>query len=419
MTTLSVVIPAYNEEDGIAAIVDRVLATEPALQAVGVDALECVVVDDGSADRTAEIVEGYMVRGVRLIRQPNRGYGGALKTGFQAARGELLGFLDADSTYPPEYFPQMCRVALDGADVVIGSRMAGASSEMPLVRRVGKRIIAPLLSLVAGVRISDSASGQRVLRREVLPLLYPLPDTLDFTPAMSTRALHEDLRMVEVAIPYKERSGRSKLSVVRDGLRFFKSIVWTALTYNPVRIFGGLGLALLLLAAVVGGLPLLGHLFGAQARWPFPQLFGALVLAVAGVTLYTTGTSFSYIVKLFHRRRIRQGLFGPRGNGRKIERHYWWLGLLAVLLGVAVYAAAAIFDLTNPAMAASWFAPVTSALLVLTGVQLVSAWGLARVLAELNERDGLAERDLNGAATLLDAGPDRQHADDRTAYAAV
>jgi glycosyltransferase involved in cell wall biosynthesis len=419
MTTLSVVIPAYNEEDGIAAIVDRVLATEPALRSAGVDALECVVVDDGSSDHTAEIVEGYVARGVRLIRQPNKGYGGALKTGFQAARGELLGFLDADSTYPPEYFPQMCRVALDGADVVIGSRMSGASSEMPLVRRVGNTIFATLLSLVAGVRISDSASGQRVLRREVLPLLYPLPDTLDFTPAMSTRALHEDLRMVEVAIPYKERSGRSKLSVVRDGLRFFKSIVWTALTYNPVRIFGGLGLALLLIGLVVGGLPLLAHLFGAQASWPFPRLFGALVLAVAGVTLYTTGTSFSYIVKLFHRRHIRQGLFGPRGNGRKIERHYWWLGLLAVLTGAGAYAAAAIFDLTNPAMAASWFAPVVSALLVLTGVQLVSAWGLARVLAELNERDGLAERDLNGAAALLDAAVDRQHAEDRTAYAAI
>ena len=67
MTTLSVVIPAYNEEDGIAAIVDRVLATEPALRAAGVDALECVVVDDGSSDRTAEIVEGYVGSGVRLI----------------------------------------------------------------------------------------------------------------------------------------------------------------------------------------------------------------------------------------------------------------------------------------------------------------------------------------------------------------
>ncbi len=151
MTTLSVVIPAYNEEDGIAAIVERVLAIEPSLRAAGVAALECIVVDDGSRDRTAAIVEQYAPR-VRLIRQINKGYGGALKTGFNAASGELLGFLDADSTYPPEYFPEMCKVALDGADLVIGSRMAGASSEMPLVRRVGNTIFATLLSLVAGVR---------------------------------------------------------------------------------------------------------------------------------------------------------------------------------------------------------------------------------------------------------------------------
>lgn len=393
MTTLSVVIPAYNEEDGIAAIVERVLAIGPELAAAGVAGLECIVVDDGSKDRTAAIVAGFGPR-VRLIRQRNKGYGGALKTGFCAARGELLGFLDADSTYPPECFPAMCRAALDGADIVIGSRMAGAHSEMPLVRRVGNTIFATLLSLVAGVRISDSASGQRVLRRAVLPAIYPLPDTLDFTPAMSTRALHEGLTVVELPIPYKERSGRSKLSVLRDGLRFLKSIVWTALTYNPVRIFGGLGLGLLLLALLVAALPLAAQLAGAAGGRPFPLLFGALVLAVAGVTLYTTGTTFSYVVALFHRRPVRQGLFGRRGNGRKIEKHYWWLGLLAVLLGVGLYAAAVAFDLTDPARPASWFAPVASALLVLTGVQLVAAWSLARVLAELSRRDEEAQADL-------------------------
>lgn len=398
MTTLSVVIPAYNEEDGIAAIVDRVLAIGPQLAEAGVEGLECIVVDDGSSDRTAAIVQGYGER-VRLIRQQNRGYGGALKTGFNAAQGELIGFLDADSTYPPERFAQMCRLALDGADIVIGSRMAGEHSEMPLVRRVGNTIFASLLSVVAGVRISDSASGQRVLRRSALPMIYPLPNTLDFTPAMSTRALHEGLNIVETPIPYKERSGRSKLSVVHDGLRFFKSIVWTALTYNPVRIFGGVGLALLLLSVLM----LAGQVFlvlgAGLPGWSFPQIFGALVLAVAGVTLYTTGTSFSYLVALFHHGSIRQGLFGRRGNGRRIEKHYWWLGLLAIVVGLGTYLAAAFFDLTNPALAASWFAPVVSALLVLTGVQLMSAWSLARVLAELSRRDAEKEADLNWTYT--------------------
>lgn len=398
MTTLSVVIPAYNEEDGIADIVERVLAIQPALAEAGVDDLECIVVDDGSRDRTAEIVRSRFGARVNLISQPNKGYGGALKTGFRAARGELLAFLDADSTYPPEYFPQLCQAIFNGADLVIGSRMAGERSEMPLVRRVGNFIFANLLSLVAGVKISDSASGQRVIRREALPALYPLPDTLDFTPAMSTRALHENLRMVEVPIPYKERSGRSKLSVVRDGLRFFKSIVWTALTYNPVRIFGGLG-ALLLMLGLVVLLAEAASVLAVGAAWSFPMLFGALVLGVAGVTLYTTGTSFSYIVRLFHKRPIRQGLVGRHGNGRRIERHYWWLGLLSIVAGLAVYVTAAAFNLTDPAVfAASWFAPVVSALLVLAGVQLVSAWGLARLLAELAVRDGAAARDLLGEA---------------------
>jgi glycosyltransferase involved in cell wall biosynthesis len=399
MTMLSIVIPAYNEEDGIAAIVERVLAIEPMLPKVGVDSLECIVVDDGSKDKTAEIVRSYTK--VRLICQQNKGYGGALKTGFQAARGELLGFLDADSTYPPEYFPQMCKIALDGADLVIGSRMAGEKSEMPLVRRVGNFIFANLLSLVAGVRISDSASGQRIIRREVLPSLYPLPDTLDFTPAMSTRALHENLKMVEMAIPYKERSGRSKLSVVKDGMRFFKSIVWTALTYNPVRIFGGLGGIMLLLGVLLAGLSF--GAFIAQAAWNFPMLFGALVLMVGGVTLYTTGTSFSYIVALFHKRPIRQGMFGPRGNGRKIEKHYWWLGILSVIGGIAAYAFSAALNITNPGNPASWFIPTVSALMVLAGLQLISAWGLARVLAELSVRDGHAARDMgfDGTASAV------------------
>ncbi|HMO57668.1 MAG TPA: glycosyltransferase family 2 protein [Roseiflexaceae bacterium] len=407
MSMLSVVIPAYNEEDGIAAILDRVLAIEPDLKAMGIE-LECIVVDDGSRDRTAEIVQNYVPR-VRLVRQQNKNYGGALKTGFQVAQGDLLGFLDADSTYPPEYFPQMCKLALDGADLVIGSRMSGAHSEMPLVRRIGNFIFANLLSLVAGVKISDSASGQRVLRREILPMLYPLPDTLDFTPAMSTRALHENLKMVEMPIPYRERSGRSKLSVVHDGMRFFKSIVWTALTYNPVRIFGGLGAILLFLAVILVGVAFGLQVAGSVASWPFPMLFGALVLAVGGITLYTTGTSFSYIVALFHRRSIRQGMFGPRGNGRKIEKHYWWLGLLSILGGVGVYAAAVAFDLTNPALATSWFAPVASALMVLTGVQLVSAWSLARVLAELSIREGQASDDLTKATSgviTVSAGPE-------------
>ena len=117
----------------------------------------------------------------------NGGYGAALKTGFAAARGELIGFLDADGTYPPEKFPDLCRAALaHDADIVIGSRMAGAASEMPLVRRIGNFIFANLVSLVSAQRITDSASGMRAsrsrYRAHLSPARWAEPDTCDEHP---------------------------------------------------------------------------------------------------------------------------------------------------------------------------------------------------------------------------------------------
>jgi glycosyltransferase involved in cell wall biosynthesis len=396
VTTLSIVIPAYNEENGIAEIVERVLSVRPAVAKAGVEGFELIVVDDGSRDRTAEIAQGYAE--VRVIRQPNRGYGGALKTGFREARGELLAFLDADGTYPPEAYPDLCRAALEhDADLVVGSRMSGARSEMPLTRRVGNTLFATLLSLLSSTRVSDSASGMRVFKKDAVNHLYPLPDGLNFTPAMSTRAIFENLKIVEVPIEYSERVGRSKLSVLRDGFRFLHSIVWTVFTYNPVRVFGLAGFALIALGLIVA-------LTGAGSAGPeFPRLFGALVLAVAGVNLFSIGTLFNYVVSLFHRREIRQGLFGRPVLRRPLERHFGWMGALAIAMGVAIYVVASINNWTAASSPAPWFAPAASSLLALTGMQLMAAWFLSRVMADLTARDVRAQLDLNGDAKPADS----------------
>jgi glycosyltransferase involved in cell wall biosynthesis len=97
----------------------------------------------------------------------NRGYGAALKTGFNHASGDLIGFLDADGTYPPEYFPRLCEKAMNGADLVIGSRMSGEKSEMPITRRLGNLFFAGLISLLGRQRVTDSASG--IEAADVLP----------------------------------------------------------------------------------------------------------------------------------------------------------------------------------------------------------------------------------------------------------
>src|SRR5262249_51018716 len=147
-------------------------------------------------------------------------------------------------------------------------------------------------------KVTDSASGMRIFKHALLPRLYPLPDGLNLTPVMSTRALHERLVMIEEPIPYQERIGRSKLSVVRDGMRFAQSIVWTALYYNPVRPLGLIALMALAIAAFTGlGLVIL-RLQGVQSISAFGAfvLFLALVLAVAGVSILALGMSFNYFV---------------------------------------------------------------------------------------------------------------------------
>lgn len=373
-------------------------ATAPDLAAVGVEELEVIVVDDGSLDRTAEIVAG-MGGKVRLVRhERNLGYGAALKTGFRHATGSLLGFLDADGTYPPEYFPHLCQAVLEGAELAIGSRMSGAESQMPLVRRVGNALFAALVTLVGGQRVRDSATGMRVLRQEVLSRLYPLPDGLHFTPAMSTRAIHEHLRIVEVPIPYHERAGRSKLSAARDGVRFLRAIVWTALLYNPVRIFGGLGLLATGIALGLGGWFVALRVAGVTTfkAWHVAALYGALVFGVCGVSLFTLGSTFNYLISLFYERPIRQGLFGRPILSPWLDRQFGWMGFLAAVAGTAVGVASLVLGVGGWKIDRLWLYLLGSALFILMGVQLMVSWVVMRVLEEISRRDRQVDQDLWG-----------------------
>jgi hypothetical protein len=399
MCTLSVVIPAYNEEQGIAEIMNRVLSIRPGLTEVGVDALELLVVDDGSRDRTVEIAQSIAQsdRDVVVIQHAvNRGYGGALKTGFSHARGEIIGFLDADGTYPPEYFPQLCREALNGSDLVIGSRMAGASSQMPVTRRVGNVFFAGLLTLLGWQRITDSASGMRVFKREVLPVVYPLPDGLNLTPVMSTRAVHEGVKMAEVAIPYSERLGRSKLSVVRDGLLFLESMVWTVMAYNPVRVLGILGLIGTGLAFLTGLGLVIARLSGVTAigPWGVAALFAALVFAVTGISLFALGAASNYLVSLFYKQEVRQGLFGKPFFKAPLEGKFGWIGVAFGLAGVVLGAVSLALGINGWDLTRLWLYLLGSAMLILVGFQMVSYWALMRVLEDLSRREQLIHRDM-------------------------
>jgi len=404
MSCLSVVIPAYNEERGIAEIIQRVLEVKDSLVEVGVDDLDLIVVDDGSRDQTADITAEIADQReeVRLINHAkNQGYGAALKTGFSHARGDLIGFLDADGTYPPEYFPQLCAAAMNGSDLVIGSRMSGAASQMPVTRRIGNWFFARLLTWLSSQKVTDCASGMRVFKRDMLERIYPLPNGLNLTPVMSTRALHEGISMTEVPIPYSERVGRSKLSVVRDGSVFLQSMIWTALTYNPVRIFGvmglgGVGLAFLILGGIV-----IARLRGITqiGPWGVASLYAALVAAVAGISLFALGATFNYLVSLFYKQPIRQGLFGRPLFTPSLDHHFGWMGALGALAGLGLSVFSLWLGVQGWEIARLWLYLLGGALLMLSGVQMVIYWILMRVLDELRQRDERIGQDMVGGLT--------------------
>jgi hypothetical protein len=397
MPMLTIVIPAYNEENGIEEIARRVLAVKPALAEVGVDELELIVVDDGSKDRTGEIAGS--IEGVTLIRQKNKGYGGALKTGFNHAKGELIGFLDADGTYPPEYFPKLCVEALKGADLVIGSRMAGEKSQMPLTRRVGNFFFANLLTLVSRQKVSDSASGQRVFKREILAKMLPLPNGLNLTPVQSARALHEQMKIVEVPIPYSERVGRSKLSVVHDGRVFLQSILWTVMMYNPVRILGLIGLAGMSITALALILLTVDRLSGNTTLGPLgvAGVFVAAISGAVGVSLYTLGVTFNRLVRMFNPEPVvKQGVFGGLIFRQSPDRYFGWMGIGSFFAGLIMALIILALGFGGLTIVQQWLYLLGSTILILVGIQLLISWLFTRVLDEVSQREELTKQDLIG-----------------------
>jgi glycosyltransferase involved in cell wall biosynthesis len=252
---LLIVIPALNEEAGIESIIQRTLEARSVIMARSpVTAVDITVVSDGSTDRTVDIARRYSDRIRLIVFEKNRGYGAAIKEGWARSDAELLGFLDADGTCDPVFFADLCQaLERDDSDVALGNRLH-ARSRMPALRRAGNFLFARMLTLFSAVKVRDTASGMRVVRRASLPKLLPLPDGLHFTPAMSARALlDDDLRISEEDMPYHERTGTSKLKVWRDGLRFLKTILESAFLYRPsapLELVGflALGLAVFLMA---------------------------------------------------------------------------------------------------------------------------------------------------------------------------
>jgi len=391
---LSIIIPAYNEESGIGKTIERIWNSKEKIIENGMEDVEIIVVNDCSTDDTFDEVSKYDVK--LITHKHNKGYGAALKTGFRNANGDLLAFLDADGTYPPEYLYKLCRELIDNdADIVVGSRLAGKYTEMSKIRYMGNRFFAKFLGILTGSKITDTASGMRVFKKSVLPRIYPLPDDLEFTPVMSTRAVHEDLKMMEDPITYQERMGESKLSPSRHGYRFLMGMLSMVTQYRPLKIFGTIGL-LLILAGVLIGMPSLVYYIQTHTvpDYLIYRSMASLILIAGGINLVTFGILSDIIVHVLHGKemntcRVRKFVYSPHFFAR-----YDILGVILIVLGIVLNMPMMLEYITTMNITLHWSYIISGALLIILGVQLFTSNTLARTIKEICEREKNIQRDI-------------------------
>ncbi|HKC50493.1 MAG TPA: glycosyltransferase family 2 protein [Myxococcota bacterium] len=284
---VTIVVPAYNEHDAIEGVVERLDALALAVP------VEILVVDDGSTDGTAQVLERLKSRFSKLRLEKhlvNRGYGAALKTGFARARHDVVVITDGDGTYPENKIQELLARIDDGADMAVGSR-TGADVHIPFVRRPAKAFLRGLASFLAGTPIPDLNSGLRAIRRELVLMYRPiLPSGFSFTTTITLAALTNDHRVDYVPIDYAKRAGLSKIKPLRDTIGFTALILRTVMYFNPLKVF--VPLALLI------GLGLAGSLyFDCFVTSPANLSDKSVVLFIAFLQVLAVGTLADLVEK--------------------------------------------------------------------------------------------------------------------------
>jgi dolichyl-phosphate beta-glucosyltransferase len=234
--TYSIVIPAYNEEPRLAATLDSVLAY---VHAQAWDA-EVLVVNDGSRDRTLEIVQTFAAKDpvLRLVQNPgNRGKGFSVRNGMLHARGRIVLFTDADLSSPIEEAAKLFNALDEGADIAIGSRWLRSETQthrQPLHRQLFGRIFNVLLRLTLGLQFADTQCGFKAFKRPAVDAIFPLQkiERWGFDPEILFLARKFKFKVKEVPVAWGH-SGDTRINPLIDGSRMFQEMLrirWNDIT---------------------------------------------------------------------------------------------------------------------------------------------------------------------------------------------
>ncbi len=299
--TLSVVVPAYNEERSLVRCVERV-------RAIADDdlTLEIIVVDDASTDRTRRLAEDLSRRypEVRVLRhEKNQGKGAALQTGFRMATGDFVAIQDADLEYDPCDLKRLLGPLVTGtADVVIGSRFLGGNPHRVLYfwHSVGNRFLTLLSNMFTDLNLTDMETCYKVFRREILQQIELHEKRFGFEPEIVAHLARMRLRIVEMGISYNGRTyAEGKKIGARDGFRALYCIARYNMPHAPLPVqFGGY--------VLVGGLAAVANVI------LFAALRGVTSTWIAAPAAFALAAALNYVlcVSLLFRRRAEWSTFG-------------------------------------------------------------------------------------------------------------
>ena len=236
-------IPAYNEERFIGSVVLKARCYTS----------QVIVVDDGSSDATAEIAEAA---GAQVVRHnQNRGKGAALNTGLQIAcqlGADVVVTFDADGQHLPEELPRVILPVCNGeADLVVGSRYIGTTSQVPLHRVWGHRLFNFLVNGLSGVALSDSQSGFRAFSRSAVQSLSFSSAGFSVESEMQMLARTHGLTVKEVPITIRYQD-RPKRPVIHHGLMVLNGFLRQVGQHRPLLFFGGMGMLMMFVGLVWG-----------------------------------------------------------------------------------------------------------------------------------------------------------------------